>query len=356
MPGPLAAGGVCSTRFELTCQPAMSATFSLPSDHRLIGTRRWGRVEGITLEPLGATEGRREFLQFRPGFYASLGDVTHRSDRRDVYASGDFIKLHFRLAGDSRVSQVHAHRAEQVGAMTVSTLVQPHDSFKEEIFLAGVRERSLTLCCNRRFLIDEFGLDLHAGGPIADYLHGRHQGFALCHQPLQPEQQAAAAALLDSNPDDPLRALLAEAKAFSLLHSFLLTQAPGSQRKDDAQTPQQRRYAQVQAYVVSHLAAPLSMRELAQQFGMSESRLSRGFREVFGMPLFQYVTELRLKKGMELLRAGEASVTEVAYSVGYNHVANFSTAFKRAFGVSPHAVRRQRSPAPQASPARSVAQ
>ena len=326
----------------------MSASFSLPSDHRLVGTRRWGRVEGITLAPLGATEGRREFLQFRPGFYASLGDVTHRSDRRDVYASGDFIKLHFRLAGDSRVSQVHAHGVEQVGAMTVSTLVQPHDSYKEEAFNAGVRERSLTLCCTRRFLIDEFGLDLHATGPVADYLHGRHGGFALHQQPLQPGQYAAAAALLDSNPDDPLRALMAEAKAFELLHSFLLAQASiaCAPLREKASAPQQQRYAQVQTYLAAHLAAPLSMRELAQRFGMSESRLARGFRNAFGMPLFQYVTDMRLKKGHGLLQAGEASVTEVAFSVGYNHVANFSTAFKRAYGVSPHAVRRQKAAPP----------
>ncbi|RYY88133.1 MAG: hypothetical protein EOO24_34325, partial [Comamonadaceae bacterium] len=191
----------------------MSLPFCLPSDHRVAGTRSWGRVQGVTLAPVGRTQGDREFLCFRPGFYLAMGNLVHLGARRDVYPSGDFFKLHFRLAGESRVAQVAAPGSQRVAPMSVSTLVQPHDSFKEEHFAAGVRERSLTLCCSRAFLADEVGLDAStpAQGAFGHYLKGRPSRFELEQAPLRAPQFDAANALLDSRPADPLRALFAEA-------------------------------------------------------------------------------------------------------------------------------------------------
>ncbi|RYF37132.1 MAG: helix-turn-helix domain-containing protein [Comamonadaceae bacterium] len=80
--------------------------------------------------------------------------------------------------------------------------------------------------------------------------------------------------------------------------------------------------------------------ELSRRSGMSEGQLSRAFRDAFGMPVFDYVRRQRLQRGHELLQRGRMSVTEVAFSVGYEHVANFSTAFKRAYGKSPQALRK----------------
>jgi len=47
-----------------------------------------------------------------------------------------------------------------------------------------------------------------------------------------------------------------------------------------------------------------------------------------------------VKATVLMLELGRASVTEVAFRVGYGHVANFSTAFKRTFGVSPQMMRK----------------
>ncbi len=324
----------------------MSLPFCLPSDHQLAGTRSWGRVQGVTLAPVGQTQGQREFLCFRPGFYVAMGNLVHLAGRRDVYPSGDFFKLHFRLAGESRVAQAAKAGSQRVAPMSVSTLVQPHDSHKEEYFSAGVRERSLTLCCSRAFFADELGLGPAAPlrGAVGQYLRDVRLRFELEQLPLTPAQFDLANALLDSRPADPYRALFAEAKAFELLHGFL-SRVSGDTLEDDTAaavgSPAAReRMAPVKQYIDRHLAAPLDMRDLTQRFGMSESRLSRGFREAFGLPVFEYLGKLRLQRGRELLEKGQLSVTEVAFHVGYNHAANFSTAFKRAYGQSPQAMRR----------------
>jgi len=328
----------------------MTLPFSLPSDHRVAATRTWGRVRGVSLAPGGRTEGEREFLCFRPGFYVAMGNLVHVAARRDVYPSGDFIKLHLRLAGESRVAQAAAGGSQRVAPLSVSTLVQPHDSFKEEYFAAGVRERSLTLCCSRAFLAEEIGLDASTPtpGPIGHYLRGEARRFELQQLPLRTRQLDAANALLDSRPSDPYRALIAEAKAFELLHGFLSPVASDDAVAADevdaghgAGNAARERLAPVTHYIDTHLAAPIEMRDLTQRFALSEGQLSRAFRDAFGMPVFEYVGRQRLRRGRELLERGTMSVTEVAFSVGYSHVANFSTACKRAFGKSPQALRKE---------------
>jgi AraC-like DNA-binding protein len=44
---------------------------------------------------------------------------------------------------------------------------------------------------------------------------------------------------------------------------------------------------------------------------------------------------VRLERGATLLREGAGSVTEVAYAVGYERLARFSTQFKKHFGAAP---------------------
>lgn len=326
----------------------MDLPFCLPSDHRVAGARSWGRVQGVTLAPLGQTRGLREFLCFRPGFYVAMGQLMHGGDRCDAYPSGDFFKLHFRLSGRSRVAQAAAAGSQRIEPGSVTTLVQPRDSYKEEFFAAGEHERSITVCCARSFLAEVLGLQADAATPaaLATYLHGEGSRFELKQAPMSPAQRTLADALLDSAPADPYRALLAEAKAVELLHSFLV-QAPATDAAADARTAAAPdRMTEVRRYIDTHLAEPLDLPGLARRHGMSESRLARGFRAAFGEPASAYIGRARLQRARELLEAGRHSVTEVAFEVGYSHVANFSTAFKRCFGLSPQALRKA-APMPQ---------
>ena len=321
----------------------MHVPFCVPSDHRVVSTRQWGRVEGMTLAPEGQTRGWREFLWFRPGFYVAMGQVEHRSDRTDLYPSGDFFKLHFRMAGHSRVGQAATPHAQDVRPITMSTLVQPHDSYKEEHFTAGERERSLTICCSRDFLRDELGLgDTRAADdPLSPYL-SRERRFELRQFPLQPAQVELADALLDAPASDPYRGLFAESRASALLHSFLHdigkdAQAEAPAALAGADLP---RMGRIKRHLDTHLGEPIELAALASAHGMTPRRLAQGFRRVYGKTVAEYLGDARMKRARLMLELGQASVTEVAFCVGYGHVANFSTAFKRTFGMSPQALRR----------------
>jgi AraC-like DNA-binding protein len=81
---------------------------------------------------------------------------------------------------------------------------------------------------------------------------------------------------------------------------------------------------------------------LAQAAGMSRSRFALRFAELVGATPVRYLTEWRLYRAAELLADPVHSLRTVAQHSGYASEAAFSKAFKRRFGVSPDAYRRNR--------------
>lgn len=91
-------------------------------------------------------------------------------------------------------------------------------------------------------------------------------------------------------------------------------------------------------YIEANLSEPLSINELATKFAMSSSNMQRKFKQQVGITLNGYIRKRRLEVAKQHLERGLVSVTEAAYEAGYNHPANFTNAFKKAYGVSPLAV------------------
>ncbi|MDM9382160.1 AraC family transcriptional regulator [Chlorogloeopsis sp. ULAP01] len=85
----------------------------------------------------------------------------------------------------------------------------------------------------------------------------------------------------------------------------------------------------------SRLENPPSLLELAQMVEVSDRTLRRGFRELFGTTVFQFLINERMKLAEQLLREGNRSVAEVANFVGYSHLGQFAALFKRKFGITP---------------------
>lgn len=73
---------------------------------------------------------------------------------------------------------------------------------------------------------------------------------------------------------------------------------------------------------------------------MSEFHFARMFRQSEGMAPHQYVLKRRLAKADEMLRCGTLSITDIALACGFSSASHLSHRFKRAFGITPSALRR----------------
>ena len=95
-------------------------------------------------------------------------------------------------------------------------------------------------------------------------------------------------------------------------------------------------------FIRDHMAERITVRRLAQRFGMSVATLERRFREHLATSPRAFIEELKLSRAAELLTSTAMNVAEVGARVGYPDAASFSRAFSRHAGTSPDALRRSR--------------
>ncbi|MBP3312985.1 MAG: response regulator transcription factor [Butyricicoccus sp.] len=91
----------------------------------------------------------------------------------------------------------------------------------------------------------------------------------------------------------------------------------------------------VKAYVDSHYGEALSLDQLAQQFYLSPSYLSRIFKRETGVNLSTYLQNVRIDAAKTLLRTSNLKSYEVAERVGINDPVYFSRIFKKITGFKP---------------------
>lgn len=98
----------------------------------------------------------------------------------------------------------------------------------------------------------------------------------------------------------------------------------------------------VRHIVREQLDQDLSLHRLAQQVYLSESYLSRLFRETTGEQLRTYIVRLRMEHAAALLTDTTLPIGEVGLRVGYDRLQSFAKTFKREMGVTPSDFRRAR--------------
>lgn len=95
------------------------------------------------------------------------------------------------------------------------------------------------------------------------------------------------------------------------------------------------------AFLCDRLSRVPSLPEIARHIGTHEKRLTRAFREIKGVSVFEFVREERLRLAQRLLLQTSLPVTDIANETGFSSAANFATAFRARFGVPPTSYRGQ---------------
>jgi len=106
--------------------------------------------------------------------------------------------------------------------------------------------------------------------------------------------------------------------------------------KVEGQSPEEKFLGKLMQIVESKLEDPdFNVTILVDEIGMSQTVLYKKIKALTDLSITDFIKSIRLKRAAQLLGAGQLSVAEVAYSVGFNDRKYFSKEFKKQFGVVP---------------------
>lgn len=135
------------------------------------------------------------------------------------------------------------------------------------------------------------------------------------------------------------RNMFLESKALSLLLCFqkcyTATQTDCASCKFLTKPIKKEKILKAKEIILNRLNNPPTIPELSLQIGINQCYLKKGFKELFGTTVYDFVQEQRMLKAKMLLTTTDFSVSQVADKIGFSSPSNFSSAFKKYAGVFP---------------------
>ena len=87
--------------------------------------------------------------------------------------------------------------------------------------------------------------------------------------------------------------------------------------------------------IISRMAEPPSLQELANEIGLNIKKLKEGFKQIYGDTVFSFLFDYKMEHARRLLESNQFNVNEVGVKIGYSTSSHFIAAFKKKFGTTP---------------------
>ena len=92
-------------------------------------------------------------------------------------------------------------------------------------------------------------------------------------------------------------------------------------------------------YCGEHYTENVTLDNIAQNTHMSKYYISHLFSKEVGISFPEYINTLRIRDAEKMLKSGDSSITEVAFSVGFNSLRSFNRHFYAQTGKTPRQVK-----------------
>lgn len=88
-------------------------------------------------------------------------------------------------------------------------------------------------------------------------------------------------------------------------------------------------------YIQSYYMKDLAVKDVAMELDISESYLTKLFKQEINITFIEYLTQIRIRKAIELMKNKNLPIYKIAGRVGYKDYRYFSMVFKKSIGISP---------------------
>ncbi|WP_421899668.1 helix-turn-helix transcriptional regulator [Maridesulfovibrio sp.] len=279
-------------------------------------------------------------LELRPGLRVSAFDATLSSKLSFSYQKkNDAIDFGFFLEG-AIVNNMHE---TSLGPLRVDNVAGSGGlGFFHE--MAGVvetaalgRTRIIHLHISPELLHELLSVDMdiiHEDLKGALEKRADHEFFL--HHTMDPMVQTAANELFYGLVGGKCSRIYLEGKALELIGlQVMKLESPERVRNSGLCVREIEQIRAIQQELKEKFDSPPTMAELASSHMMSVTKIQAGFQELYGMTVFAFLKEYKLRKARMFFEDGDMNVSEVAWALGYTNLSHFSAAFKKRYGVLP---------------------
>ncbi len=279
-------------------------------------------------------------LELRTGLRASVFEATLSQKLSFSYQKkNNFIDFGFFLEG-TIVNNMHK---TPLGPLRIVNFAGSGGLgfFRE---MAGVvetedlgRTRIIHLHSSPELLRDLLAVDMDI---IHEDLRGALEGRAdhdfFLHHTMDPIVQSAANELFNGLVGGKCSRIYLEGKALELMGlQVMKLESSESVRSSGFSMQEIEQIRSIQQELKEKFDSPPTMAELSSSYMMSAPKIQAGFQELYGMTVFAFLKEYKLRKARVLFEDGNMNVSEVAWTLGYTNLSHFSAAFKKRYGVLP---------------------
>lgn len=143
--------------------------------------------------------------------------------------------------------------------------------------------------------------------------------------------------IIKDDMDNSTRSLLYKAKIYELFSLIFkktkeidLDQCPFLNNDENL-----KKIAKAKDVILKDIKNPPSLIELSKTIDLSLKNLKKGFKEIYGKPVYKYLFDFKMERAKQLLSNGNLNVNEVSYDLGYSSSSHFIAAFKKKYGITP---------------------
>ncbi len=178
-------------------------------------------------------------------------------------------------------------------------------------------------------------LNLKTDNNFLETITSGNQPF-LFEEIISPQIQDVAVEIVTANPAKELQNLYYKIKSEELIYLLFVELL---KRQDTTlqslNTLDVKKIYQVKDKILSSIDTPPKLNELAKLAGISETKLKRLFKQIFGNSVYNYYQNFRMKEAAYLIREEKLSVSEVGYRLGFSNLSHFSRLFEMHIGMKP---------------------
>ena len=285
-------------------------------------------------EPFG--KGSISTIEIEPGFTLMVHNFTLRKEftiKRGPFVDDDFAIIAFNM-GDLpfyRVANFTTTKPTELNSKSAfieSPRLESIITFQEHTNIQFVKIRI------SRHVLNSL-LNLRKPNATTMKILRGNDAF-LFVEDISPEMSKVLSQLLALNEFEDLSPLYFKIKGQELLyHLFSRLQKAEHVDQPVIYETDVNNLFLIRALILSDLSRPPVIASLAKKAKMSETKLMKLFKQVFGDTIYNCFQKNRMEQAALLLKQRDHSVSEIGYKLGFTNLSHFGRLFERYHGLPP---------------------